>query len=177
MKRILLMLILAIGVLTGCQDKKTIAELEKLKAGVALGEQNKAVAEKYLNCMNSKDSSYVGLLAADYKYYFPSGNPNPLTGAGDLANAKNIWKACPDIYWKLEDLVVDGDKIVLRYLATGTQQGELMGIPPSGKKFQFTGIMILKFENGKVVEQREEADMFGFMGQMGMELKPAEKKK
>jgi len=75
-----------------------------------------------------------------------------------------------------EDIILAGDKVIVTYIATGTHQGEFMGVPPTGKKHQFSGILILKIENGKVVENREEVDSFGFMQQLGFELKPAAKK-
>ena len=49
-----------------------------------------------------------------------------------------------------------------------------MGIPATGNKIESSGILIARIENGKVVEQREEFDMMGFMQQLGMELKPRE---
>ena len=58
-----------------------------------------------------------------------------------------------------------------------THQGEIQGIPPTGNKIEASGIMIHRVENGKVVEDREEADMLGLMQQLGMELKPKEVKK
>ena len=74
-------------------------------------------------------------------------------------------------------MIAEGDKVATRFTVTGTQQGEWMGIPASGNKFEVGGILIVRIENGKIVEQREDADLLGLMQQLGMELKPSDKKK
>jgi predicted ester cyclase len=52
-----------------------------------------------------------------------------------------------------------------------------MGVPATGNKYETSGILISRIENGKVAEQREDFDMLGFMQQLGMELKPKEAEK
>ena len=58
-----------------------------------------------------------------------------------------------------------------------THEGELLGIPTTGNKLEFSSTIIIKIEDGKVVEEREDADMLGFMMQLGMELKLKEGEK
>ncbi len=52
-----------------------------------------------------------------------------------------------------------------------------MGIPATGNKYESSGILINRIENGKIVEAREELDQLGMMMQLGMELKPKEEEK
>jgi predicted ester cyclase len=52
-----------------------------------------------------------------------------------------------------------------------------MGIPATGNEVEVSSIIIFRIENGKVAEERQEADMLGFMQQFGMELKPKEGEK
>jgi len=59
----------------------------------------------------------------------------------------------------------------------GTHEGEFRGIPATGNKVEVSGIMMTRIENGIIVEDKEEADMLGFMQQLGMELKPKEGEK
>lgn len=61
---------------------------------------------------------------------------------------------------------------MFRTTLNGTHKGEFMGIPPTGKKIEYTAMVIVRFSEGKIVESREEADMLGLMQQLGMELKP-----
>jgi predicted ester cyclase len=57
---------------------------------------------------------------------------------------------------------------VWRWTFRGTQQGELQGIPPTGKQVTLTGISILCLEGGKAVESRHSVDMLGMMQQLGV---------
>jgi steroid delta-isomerase-like uncharacterized protein len=60
----------------------------------------------------------------------------------------------PDIHYTIDDLMAaEGDKVVMRWTCEGTDTG---GSPPTGKKLKATGIMIFRFEQGKVVEEWEE---------------------
>jgi predicted ester cyclase len=52
-----------------------------------------------------------------------------------------------------------------------------MGIPATGNRFEISGMNLCRFKNGKIIEEREELNMLGFMQQLGMELKPKEVKK
>ena len=76
--------------------------------------------------------------------------------------------AFPDLHVTVEDLIAEGDKIVGRVTLTGTHQGELMGIPATGKKVSFSEILIVRISNGKAVEQWEVADTMSMMQQLGV---------
>jgi predicted ester cyclase len=60
-----------------------------------------------------------------------------------------------------------GDRVVCRGSFSGTHTGDLMGIPPTGKKITITFMNIDRFADGKLVEHRFEGDMFGLMQQLG----------
>ena len=76
--------------------------------------------------------------------------------------------AFPDIHVHIEDLVTENDKVVTHWSARGTHTGELMGIPPTGKSVNVTGIAIDRFENGQSVEHWEVFDQMGLMQQLGV---------
>lgn len=82
--------------------------------------------------------------------------------------ASMFFSAYPNIQVTIEDLVAEGDKLVARWSARGTHQGELMGIPPTGKEVTITGIAIDRFEDGKSVEHWEIFDQLGMMQQLGV---------
>ena len=76
--------------------------------------------------------------------------------------------ANPDGYHVVEDMIAEGDKVVTRLSAYGTQTGELFGIPPTGKQVSMTAIAIHRIVNGKIVEHWGEADNLGMMQQLGV---------
>jgi steroid delta-isomerase-like uncharacterized protein len=68
----------------------------------------------------------------------------------------------------IEDLIAEGDKVVLRYTFHGTHQGQWRGLPPTGKSVTFTGIFIYRILDGKIVEGWENADALGLVQQLGL---------
>jgi predicted ester cyclase len=100
---------------------------------------------------------------------------DPNSEAGEVRGADNIkqeieWfrNAVPDLTYTVVDQVAEGEKVVTRYTATGTHQGEFFGVAPTGNRIEMSGIQIDRFdENGKMVEEWPEYDLLGAMKQMG----------
>ena len=75
--------------------------------------------------------------------------------------------AFPDLRFVAEDVIAEGDKVVERRTSSGTHQGELMGIPPTGRQTTGSGVSIFRVANGKVAEQWVNWDMLGLLQQLG----------
>jgi len=73
----------------------------------------------------------------------------------------------PDFHATLDDIVAEGDKVVARFTATGTAQGEIMGIPVDGVPYTNTWIVMFRFVNGKIVEEWVQYDLLGVLEQFG----------
>ena len=78
-----------------------------------------------------------------------------------------IRNTMPDLQSVPDDMIAEGDKVVTRWTGTGTHQGEMNGIPPTGKTIVVSGINIERIANGKVVEQWSIFDQLDFMQQLG----------
>src|SRR5215204_576474 len=85
-----------------------------------------------------------------------------------------IRSGLPDLRITLEDVIAEGEKVVSRWRAQGTHQGELMGIAPTGNEVAITGITIHRIEEGKIVEEWENWDALGLMQQIGAVPSPEE---
>jgi predicted ester cyclase len=94
----------------------------------------------------------------------PPGLPAGLEGRKIFVST--FLSAFPDIHVHVEDTVADGNKLVTRWSARGTHNGDLMGIPPTGKKVSITGIAIDRFENGRSQEHWEIIDELSLMQQL-----------
>jgi len=79
-----------------------------------------------------------------------------------------ILKAFPDFQIAVEDMIAEGDKVVVRSTCSGTHKGEFMGIAPTGKKVTFTQISIYRIVGGKFVEEWSNMDTLGFLQQLGV---------
>ena len=130
-------------------------------------EDNKANARRfYEEVWNQRNLAITDELSA-INFVDQSLQP-PVHGLEGLKRFISMYlTAFPDIHFTIEDLISDGDKVVVRYTATGTHQGELMGIAPTGKHATVTGISINRFENGKVVESWSNFDALGMLQQLG----------
>lgn len=78
-----------------------------------------------------------------------------------------IHAAIPDLEVTTNELVAEGDKVVLRWTLEGTHRGTFAGIPATGKRVHLTGITIYRVVEGKVVEERGEEDALGLWRQLG----------
>jgi steroid delta-isomerase-like uncharacterized protein len=88
-----------------------------------------------------------------------------------LAARAALLAAFPDISVKVEDVVSEGDKVVVRWSATGTHRGGELGIPTSGKKATFRGMSWIRFANGKIVEGWDSWNMGRLLQEL--EARPA----
>jgi predicted ester cyclase len=86
---------------------------------------------------------------------------------GARQEAADFRQGFPDVVSTIEDLIAEGNKIVARWRSHATHQGEYMGIPPSGKEVEFTGISVYRIEAGKIAESWNVEDQLGLMQQRG----------
>ncbi len=66
----------------------------------------------------------------------------------------SYFSAFPDLSFTVHEIVCEQDKAVSRFTASGTHEGELMGIAATGKSVSFAGTVIARFERGKLVRQQ-----------------------
>ncbi|MGV6815907.1 MAG: ester cyclase [Thiotrichales bacterium] len=76
--------------------------------------------------------------------------------------------AFPDLHLDIEDLVTTDDKAVLSFTLSGTHQGDLMGIAPTGKQMKVNGMTLSRLEDGKIVEEWELLDQLNMFQQLGI---------
>lgn len=84
-----------------------------------------------------------------------------------MQQAADFRRGFPDVVSTIEDLVAERDKVVARWRARATHQGEYVGIPPTGKEVEFMGISVYRIEAGKIAESWTVEDKLGLMRQIG----------
>lgn len=73
----------------------------------------------------------------------------------------------PDWHESIEDLIAEADRVVLFAIGRGTQQGEFMGLAPTGKRVEVRGIAIFRIAGDRIVEQWGVVDYLGMLRQLG----------
>ncbi len=130
--------------------------------------QNRTIAQRFNEDVWGRGDEAVleELLASDFVDHgaLPGQSPDREGHKRILAAFRS---AFPDLNVTTEDIVAEGEKVVSRWSARGTHQGELMGVPPSGNEVTFTGIDVLRIAEGKVVERWAEGNDLEVMQQIG----------
>ncbi|NOZ28128.1 MAG: hypothetical protein GXP39_08775 [Chloroflexi bacterium] len=110
--------------------------------------------------------------APDYTFHEQT-NP-PIRGRDAYDQFAIMYRtAFPDLHFTIEELIAKGDKVVERWSCTATHQGELMGIPPTGKRARTTGISIFRIADGKIAEEWTNWSALSLLQQLGVVPMPA----
>jgi steroid delta-isomerase-like uncharacterized protein len=97
----------------------------------------------------------------------------PLPGQGPgLDGLKTILRgmraAFPDMHWKVEEQIAEGQKVMTRFEWTGTHRGPFLGIPATGRPVKVWGMVVDRFEGDKIQNTRIIMDTIGMMMQLGV---------
>lgn len=95
-----------------------------------------------------------------------SNSPSIIENVKDVMTAMHV--GFPDLRYKVEDMILDGDRIAVRYHMTGTHKGKFMGIDPTGKPIDIHGVDVMRISNGKVVEHWTYMDSMIMLQQLGL---------
>jgi predicted ester cyclase len=88
--------------------------------------------------------------------------------------AADFRRGFPDVVSTIEDLIAEGDKVVARWRARATHRGEYVGVPPTGREVEFTGISVYRIEGNRIAESWTEEDELGLMRQIGAVPEPGQ---
>lgn len=135
-------------------------------------EENKALVERFVEeFWNEGNTSAADeLMALDAEIHMPTGEVVDVDGLKGFADT--FRESFPDWHSTLEELVAEGDRVAERWTGRGTHQGELQGIPPTGKRVEVPGSVFYRIVGGKIVEFRGQLDMMGLMQQLGVIAPP-----
>ncbi len=134
-------------------------------------EEHKALVRRFFEeAWNQGNLDVVDeLVAADFDGHPPPNRPDFGRGPeGQKQFIRTYRSAFPDVHFTIDDMIVEGYKVAARYTGRGTHQGELMGIPPTGKQVTVTGIVICRIADGKLAEAWGNFDELGMLQQLGV---------
>lgn len=77
-------------------------------------------------------------------------------------------RAAPDVQIRVLEQVAESDLVVSRLEITGTHLGEWQGIPPTGKRFMMSGMVMRRIAGGKIVERWDNLDWLSVFQQLGL---------
>ena len=131
-------------------------------------EANKALVRKFYEEIDKGNLDAMDeLVAENYIDHSPPPFPVPAGREGLKESFRIFWKATPGIHQVVEQ-IAEGDRVVTRLSCIGKHEGDLPGIPRTGKDLKMTSITIHRIENGRLAEKWSEKDMIPFLQLMGM---------
>ncbi len=136
-----------------------------------LSETNKTVSRRFFEEVWNKGNLAVlnEIIAPDHVDSGPGTLPGLPTGPEGSKQLVTVYRnAFPDVHFTIDEQIAEGDKVVTRWTGHGTHQGELAGIPATGKSSTVTGINVDRVVNGKIAESWGIFDQFGMMQQLGV---------
>jgi steroid delta-isomerase-like uncharacterized protein len=121
------------------------------------------------DCINAHDvDAFAAHLAEDFVEHEVAPGLAP-SKEGTRQFFQAYMAAFPDLRFEVEDILESGDKVVGRFRATGTHEGDFMGMPPTGNSFDVQGIDILRFAgDGLALEHWGVFDALTMMQQLGV---------
>ena len=159
--------ILALGILGGaawCSPARIAAAADDCAAAARAKAIGSALLDKYVAAVNAHDTSTFPEIHTESYIQHSGRSPSGL--AAQVENFRGIFGRMPDVQARVEDRVIAGDKVVARMVFAATHTQPLLGIAPTGRRFELRTIDIWRVENGKFAEQWDIVDYQGLQKQL-----------
>ncbi|MFD9546423.1 ester cyclase [Nocardia salmonicida] len=135
-----------------------------------MSEQNKATSKRIFDAWNARELDvFDELMSADAINHDPQNPFAEVHGPDGLKRLVQMYLAAfSDQRFLVNEQIAEGDFVTTRWTGTGTNDGEMMGMPATGKSAVVQGITINRFRDGKIVESWASWDTLGMMQQLGV---------
>lgn len=132
-------------------------------------ETNKAVITRYFEeAWNQGKLDVLDEIIDPHYINHSPGMPNPKPGPEGLKPIiAGMRKAFPDLRFEIKNMVVTDKQVAIHCVMHGTHQGDLFGMPPTGKIVKVNQIQIEHIVNGKIIEHWRQSDDLGMLQQLG----------
>jgi len=131
----------------------------------------KALVRRFFEEVNKGKAAFMAVVDElfDADYVEHGGTGEDTRGIKNYKQSMNeFYSAFPDVHVTLDDMVVEGDKVAVRFTLNGTHKGEFMGIPPTNKKWTIEEVGIICIAGGKFLESWMRYDTLGWQQQLGL---------
>ena len=131
-------------------------------------EENKEIVRRFWGVWEDGNIGLVDeLVGSDYVNHSP-GMPDQPEGPEGIKAVVNMFRGgMPDLRVVIEDVIAEGEKVMMRYRIEGTHEGELFGVPPTGRRVSIESITVERVSGGKIREHWRVTDTLDMMQQLG----------
>ncbi len=143
--------------------------MQQLGAVPSLTEANKALVRRYVEGVINKGNFALvdEIFSADTISHGPE-FPELRGREAKKQYFVSVRRAFPDVHFTVDELIAEGEKVVMRWSDTGTHQGEFWGIAPTGRKVYNSGTSTFRIADGLIAEELIQWDSLGFMKEVGV---------
>ena len=135
-------------------------------------EANKSAVLRVYELLNQGEVDPVGeLVTDDYVEHDPL--PGQGVGREGVLDRFSLISRALAPHFTIDDVVAEGDRVVVRWTNSGTHVGEFAGIPATGRTFTMAGIDIYRVVDGRLCEHWHVVDQLSMLGQLGLLPEPA----
>ncbi len=170
MEHIFLPSILAITCLaTAAEQLAPTSQQPVAVQALSVTDRNKAAMKEFERMINTCDEALGEKLVAGDAPFFTPASPEPLYGGkGYLAVVKWMRLGFPDVQWKLEQMVAEGNVVAVRWTLSGTHTGSFLNFPATGRKISCSVMNFYTFNGeGKIVSDVAAEGMIGILRGIG----------
>lgn len=93
---------------------------------------------------------------------------------GFVRHVEAAREGLPDATVTIEDMIAEDDEVLVRFTLEGTHEGRLFGFEPTGNRIEGSNMVLVRLEDGKIVERWAESDNLAFLQQLGVLPSPEE---
>ena len=137
---------------------------------------NKQLYRNFIEALNRQDFDKVRqeIIHPDYHEECVGFTPGRVSYEDAEQSLKKVLVGIPDLRADIEELVAEGDKIIAKLTASGTQSGWLFGMPPTNQQYRVSMFDYVEIEDGRIKERVQQSDNLGqFIQLLKPTLKPA----
>ncbi len=127
------------------------------------------IANGFMMAWDSRDMDKVLDFFTDDFYLENLATGEVIRGKKELdADHKNLLATFPDFKWELKSCLSAGDRAAIEWVISGTQSGELAGMPATGKRFSLRGVSIMELRDGKYCRETAYSNFASLLQQLGL---------
>lgn len=130
-------------------------------------DQAREIIAPFYRALNARSDAVALVNQATSTEWMSCGGNDTCRGRDQVGAAiAGLHKAVPDLTWEIKEVLVSGDRVIVRGEASGTPTGTFMGVPGNGKSFRIMSIDVHTIKDGKMIRAYHVEDWMGAVRQL-----------
>lgn len=123
--------------------------------------------KKFVEFINTSNVELSKEIISEEAIFYAPTSSEPLRGSKGYMLILNMMRnSFPDVRWKLEEMIAEGESVAARFTMTGTHKGDFFDTKPTGKNIKINVMNFYRFSKGKIVEEYGQPDIFSLLQQI-----------